>query len=828
LAQPFNAIKFRGKLMVMSSRAHVCLLCIGVLSTFSYGVTPDRIQGPLTGGPKIVLKGNVHGLVKPENDLGRADGSRPMQGVTLAFHPSAAQQKDLDNSLVELGDPSSPNYHKYLTPKQFGERYGMSWNDLNKVIAWLQSEGFTNIKVANSRNEISFDGTVAQVESTFSVEMHHYLVDGVVHLANAGEPLVPAAIAGSVLNVAGLNTFAPKPRAKVHPHFTSYITGNHDITPADFATIYDLNSLGDGSGQKIAVIGQSSVNASDLNNFRSAAGLSASTITTIAVPSGSTPTRCPTDESESDLDLEWSGGVAKKASIIFVVASLGSGDTCANRSNNIWNALDQAVQGNVAPFVTTSYGFCESGLGSTFANQVEAWAQQAQRQGQTIVAATGDSGAADCEPNPTDPNATSATEGLAVDVPAASPEVTAAGGTEFSADSPTSTTNNPPGGNPPYWLAAGATTDTVSSALEYIPETSWNDTAIDGSMSASGGGSSTFFTKQSWQSVAPGSMRSVPDIALSASADHDPYLFCSEDGPNNTIVQTCTSGFRTGSGGSLTAVGGTSVVAPTFTAILALINQYLGSPGIAPVNPTLYAMAASTPTAFHDVTTGNNIVPCTQGKPNCPAIAPFQFGFSAGTGYDQVTGLGSVDAFVLAQAISKAPGYSLAATPASFQVVQGSSATAKVNLTPINGFTGNVTYTCSDTVSESTCTGPTTAIPSTQAASFVITTTAPVAKLDRPFDRGLRIFYATLFPGLLGIVFVAASRKNSLRGVRVLGMVMVLGFSTMWLGSCGGSSSGTKDPGTPTGTYSITVTGTATANGATVSRQTTIQLVVVP
>jgi hypothetical protein len=264
---------------------------------------------------------------------------------------------------------------------------------------------------------------------------------------------------------------------------------------------------------------------------------------------------------------------------------------------------------------------------------------------------------------------------------------------------------------------------------------------------------------------------------------------------------------------------------------LAIINQYLGTPpgtGLAPVNPTLYSIAASTAKAFNDVKTGDNLVPCSQGSPDCPSAAPFEIGFKADTGYDQVTGLGSVNAFVLAQAMSSAPGFSLAAVPTTYQVAQGSSITATVNLTPINGFTGQVTYTCNDTVTESTCTGPTTATANT-SVSFVITTKAPTARLENPFGRGEKIFYASLFPGLLGIVFVAGSRKNCQRGVRFLGLLTVLGVSTIWLGSCGGSSSGsTKDAGTPPGSYTITVTGSATVNGASVSRQANIQLVVVP
>jgi len=669
---------------------------------------------------------------------------------------------------------------------------------------------------------------VAQVESTFGVQMHHYLVDGVVHLANADEPSVPSALGGSILNISGLHTFAPKPRARVQPYLTSYVSGNHFMTPGDFAKIYGLTGLGDGSGQKIAVVGQSAVDSTynDLATFRSVAGLPASTITITPVPSGTTPTRCSSDEGESDLDLEWSGGIAPKASIIFMTASLASGDTCGGaRSNSVWNALDQAVQANVAPFIGTSYGFCESptvGLSQAFANQVRGWAQQAVSQGQTIVAATGDAGAAGCD------TGASATQGLAINVPASIPEVTAAGGTEFSADSPTFTTPNPPGGNPPFWAPAGATTDTLVSALKYIPEMGWNDTTLVGALSATGGGSSIYFQKPTWQTGTGAStdvMRDVPDIAVSSSPYHDGYLFCSEDDQTTgSIVQTCTSGFRTGAGGNFTVVGGTSAAAPTIAAILALVNQSLGNTpptGIAPVNPRLYQLSTSYPADFNDVTSGNNQVPCTSGTPNCPA-GTTSIGFTAGPGYDLVTGLGSPNGATLAQDFAAA-GFMLTPNAASYQVAQGSTANVTVSVTSLSGFTGQITYTCIDTVSESTCTGPTQAVASTQTASFTVTTKAPTAKLEHPFDHGSGIFYAMIFPGLFGMIFVAASGKRSKRGVRFLGLVLALGFSTLWLGSCGGSSSGgTKDPGTPVGSYSITVTGTS----GSLKSSATFQLVV--
>src|SRR6202007_1827025 len=115
-----------------------------------------------------------------------------------------------------------------------------------------------------------------QIESSFHTELHDYLVDGEIHFANATDPFVPSALADSDLAIQNLHNFQPKPR--VHPRFTSHITGEHFIAPGDFATIYDVQGLYstvDGTGQKIAVTGQSNINLTDVANFRSAAGLAA-------------------------------------------------------------------------------------------------------------------------------------------------------------------------------------------------------------------------------------------------------------------------------------------------------------------------------------------------------------------------------------------------------------------------------------------------------------------------------------------------------------------------------------------------------------------------
>lgn len=915
------------------------LLIASLFPLSSYAAVADRITGQIDASQRVPVRGNVHGLAQPNADLGRTDAGKMLHGVTLVFHPSASQQQDLDNLLAQQQDRSSPNYRKWLTPAQFAQRFGMTRADVQRVVTWLQSQGFAVTSVSPNRNEISFDATVSQIEVTFGTEIHNYLVNGEIHFANATDPSVPAALANSVLAIGHLHDFSPKPRISARPHLTSYVTGNHFVTPVDFATIYDVSPLystADGTGQTIAIVGQSSVLAADLSNFRSAAGLSANPPLMVLLPS-TTSTRCTGDEGESDLDLEWSGGVAKNATIIFVYAGLSSGDTCTNRSGkSVWDALDYAVQNNVAGFISTSYGFCEggttgqSGVGKTFALQVQQWAQQANTQGQTIVSASGDEGAADC-----DGAVASATQGLAVDVPSSIPEVTGMGGNEFSNDSPNFTTPNPPGANPPYWAAAGASSDTVSSALEYIPEIAWNETQSVGTLTASGGGASIFFKKPAWQTgtgVPADGQRDVPDLAIAASPNHDGYLVCSEDGNNGAIQPSCLSGFRdaAGSSGSFTVVGGTSVAAPTFAAILALINQQVGASGLGNVNPDLYTFAGSNPSAFHDVTSGNNKVPCTSGSINCPA-GTTQIGFSAGPGYDQVTGLGSVDADKLASAwaATVTPSFTATANPVSYQFMQGSSANAAVNvsfasgftgtvtftcavpssatqltcsipnpqvsasgqvttqltstqgtpfgtygvlvtgtsgaktastritaavtppftLTPnpatfqisqggsidatvnvsfANGFTGSVTFTCSEptTLTYSTCTAPPSiaASTSTVPVSFHVTTTLPSVASAPPAGDGMRIFYAALFPGLLGIV-VAAGSRPSRRGIQLLALVLALGFSTLWLGSCGGTASkgNAGSPGTPAGTYTITVNGTSTG---VPSQSNTFQLVV--
>jgi subtilase family serine protease len=661
-----------------------CVFSVLILATVASAQVRNRITRNLAGDQTVAVMA-AHPNAQAQFDQGRVNGSMRIHRAALVFRLASDQQAALEKLLEEQQDPESPNYRKWLTPEKYAARFGMSEADLAKVSSWLQSQGLTVDGSSRARTRLFFSGTASQVEKVFRTELHNYQIDGQLRFANASEVSVPMALSGVVLGVRGLDNFRPRPRARLaKPNFTSHQTGNHFISPGDFATIYNLAPLYtaglDGTGETIAVVGQTQIDTTDVDAFRAAAGLPPTNLQLVSID-GSTGFSSG-DEVEADLDVEWSGGVAKNAAILYVYAG-------SNSANNVFNALEYAIDHNLAPVISTSYGNCEAALG-TFTAILRSDAQQANSQGQTITAAAGDSGAGDCESS----TSATATHGLAVDSPASVPEVTALGGSEFTGDAAGVVSGADAGANPPYWGATTGGADNISSALIYIPETTWNDTtqsiATGSGLSATGGGVSTKFSKPAWQTghTPNDGQRDVPDVTLSASPFHDSTLICSQG--------SCVTGFRF-TDGSLNVVGGTSVGAPAFSGIVAILNQATQSSGLGNINPTLYTLAVSHPTAFHDITTGNNIVPCTSGSTGCPATAPFQIGYSAGTGYDLVTGLGSVNADVLATnwpGFSVTPDFSISGTPVTVPA-PGQSGTSTITVSMLNGFSNTVTLTCS-------------------------------------------------------------------------------------------------------------------------------------
>ena len=253
--------------------------------------------------------------------------------------------------------------------------------------------------------------------------------------------------------------------------------------------------------------------------------------------------------------------MAKNASITLVYGGLATGETCGGgRTFGAFDALQYAIDHNIAPIISNSYGNCEAILGSAFALTMQGWEQQkANTQGQTVISSSGDSGAADC-----DFQVTSATHGIAVDLPAAIPEVTAMGGTEFTGDAdacPSGTCSGDAPPDLPYWAAAllAALTPFSSALLVYIPEMAWNDTAnaqnVGGLILASGGSASAagFFSKPTRQTGTGVPNDGRRDVLILRSM-HRPIMtliyFVRRMAINGAIVSTCTSGFRTGAGGN--------------------------------------------------------------------------------------------------------------------------------------------------------------------------------------------------------------------------------------------------------------------------------------
>ncbi len=641
----------------------VCLLLTsGLLGLAANAQGPkSRINQPIDESVRMTLHGSRPPRARASDDVGAVNPNEKISGISLLFTRSEAQQADLDGLLVAQQDPASPLFHQWLTPEQFGVRFGMSDADLAKVEAWLQSQGFSVDAVARGRDRITFSGTAGQVASAFGAPLHYFQSGAERHFAPTADLSFPAALAPTVAGVRNLSSFHPKPRIKlparatVKPNFTSSQTGIYHLTPADVATVYDIapayNAGYTGTGQSIAVVGQSAIITSDIANFQTAAGLTVKAPTQVLVPQSGTSTLYTSDESESDIDLEYSGAIAKGATIYFVY-------TGNNQNYGVFDALNYAIDNKIAPVISDSYGECEPEMAASDFASMNAMLAQAAAQGQTVVAADGDQGSEDCysENNLT----TAQMEQVSVDFPASSQYVTGVGGTEF----PAADVVVP---SPAYWTSASGT-DVISSALSYIPEQVWNDDSAADGLSAGGGGVSMYAPRPSWQTgvtgIAAGANRLVPDVSFSSSPNNAGYLYCSSDSQYTGISGSCSNGFRDVNNLNLTIGGGTSFAAPIFAGMVAIINQVRYPSGQGVVNSTLYSLASNPSTyasAFHDITSGGNN--CTAGVGYCSTAGAAVY--QATAGYDEASGLGSVDFSNLLAAWPSSTGTTLAASTTS-------------------------------------------------------------------------------------------------------------------------------------------------------------------
>ncbi|MCU1299391.1 MAG: Peptidase propeptide [Acidobacteriaceae bacterium] len=629
-------------------------------------LTPSLIVQPVDETRLTLLKGNTHPLARLQYDQGAAPLDLPMNRMLLVLRRSDAQEMALRKLLDNQQDKLSPTYHKWLTPEAFGSQFGPSDQDIQTVAAWLQSHGFVVAQVAKGRNVIEFSGTAAQVQEALHTEIHKYVVNGEEHWANAKDPAIPAALTPVISGVDSLNNFQKKSmnlfagtfsRLKdtgklipLNPQFTfpggCTQAGNcYGIVPYDFATIYDVlplwNAGIDGTGETIAIVGRTNINPQDVADFRSLFGLPANSPNIIL--NGPDP-GINGDEGEADIDIQWSGAVAKNATIDFVTSE------STETTDGVDLSAFYIVDNNLAPVMSESYGQCELSMGVSGNNFYGALWEQAAAQGISVFVSSGDNGAAGCD-NPGSP----AQNGFNVNGLASTLFNAAVGGTDFNQYNKWSS----------YWNSTNNAT-TQESAIGYIPETAWNDSCVNPlfvvlgygataeaacnntqaanwlDSTGGGGGKSAGWQKPSWQSgtgVPNDNVRDLPDISLFASSGFAGsfYVVCQQD-----LAGSCSVN-------SFAGYGGTSVASPAFAGIMALVNQKMqlpqGNPGF-----FLYKLASHQPSAFHDVPAGSTIaMPCVSGSPNCTVnnsahTYGILSGYATGTTYDLATGLGSVDA----------------------------------------------------------------------------------------------------------------------------------------------------------------------------------------
>ena len=196
-----------------AASAFICstaLLCAAFLPAQNSAVAP-RITANVDESSLMTLKGNVPQLARAQYDQGEAPGSTQMTHMRLVLKRSTEQQAALDKFMGELQDKSSPNYHKWLTPIEFGKLYGPADSDIAALVAWLESHGLKLETVSLGRTNIAFSGTLSQVEEAFHTSIHSFTANGRQFFSNTSDPQIPSALAPVVMGVAHLNTIQPRP-----------------------------------------------------------------------------------------------------------------------------------------------------------------------------------------------------------------------------------------------------------------------------------------------------------------------------------------------------------------------------------------------------------------------------------------------------------------------------------------------------------------------------------------------------------------------------------------------------------------------------------------
>ena len=567
----------------------------------------------------VALPGTIAPLIAHSRFIGPANTQQHIS-LSLGLRPHNATS--LTSYVQTLSHVQTPHRH-FLSAAQFAAAFGPSNATYAMLSQFLRNNGFTITHTYSHHLLIAFSGTIGQAEQTFHVTINTYSTsNGRIFYANTDNPLLPSSLINLVQSIGGLNDATQWHRptmneaSHLHPLATPAQSSRNTfcpgpqagyLIPSQTATAYNLNGLYSahyaGDGQSIALFELDTFPMNDLLTYASCYGHSRTPVRTIITGSGHVPTDGGVQEVELDAEL-----------LLSAVPQLGTLDIyeAANDTAD-YNAEWAQIIADAVPVVSTSWGDCERNIDPQEIQQENIYFMAAVAQGQSIFAASGDSGSAGCEfDNPNNPD------------------------TRLNAGDP---------GAQPFVISVGGSSLTLQNGNSYDNETTWND-----QYGASGGGISQYWQAPTWQNTqgvnnsyssntvcnAPSGTlcRETPDVSLSADPGNGYLFYCS------SVAAGCSSN------GGWYIIGGTSAAAPMWAALAAMANEMSlrqGGFNLGFLNPLLYQIAnnaSSYASSFHDITGGTNDYN-RQNNGSYPATQH----------YDMATGLGSYNAYNLATAL---------------------------------------------------------------------------------------------------------------------------------------------------------------------------------
>ncbi len=582
---------------------------------------------------------------------GQVDVGNP---IALTFYVAPTHLAEAEAKARSIQTPGSWDYHHFLTRQEFTRDYTVSDPEIQRIEASLVNLGFTIAYEFPNHLAIEVTGNVGTAEQALSVNLKQFTKNGRVGLAPDRAITLPPALQGVIRNVGGLNTLnRPRPmlmRSPIAGQSTTRVAGSADLVggtsgnylPADFARFYGVDPLYNqgfiGRGSTIGIVTLNDFKPADAFSFWSKTGLSVSPtrITKVDVDGGTTAATNNLDgEGETDLDVEYSGAIAPQANVrVYIAPNI--------TESNFINAFEAAASENIADTVSTSWGepelFYFAFLDPAYASETsllddfhDVFLEMAL-QGQTLFAASGDSGAfdtvRDCPafgtPTPKTPVCNAP---YSVDFPSSDPLVTAAGGTTLPLDFTTHRGVHLDVPKERAWSWDYIVTAAAEQGFGAVDPLSRLFSVGDG------GGVSSYFARPWYQHSVPGMTNTMPgqyfaeDIGMGSTVQVIlPAEFAGRNSPDISTDADPESGYQYIEEGAIqNFYGGTSFVAPQLNGVTALFVQALGG-RVGQLNPALYQLRSPD---TKDLTLGDN------------------WGYAAIPGFDNASGVGTLDAATL-------------------------------------------------------------------------------------------------------------------------------------------------------------------------------------